>query len=460
MAHTATTSWPQVLDDLVRVERRGRVRVAVLQWTTCALATWLGWFVLDAAVPTPGGVRAVVGPTLVLATAAGLGRAWRVRRRRGEHVARRVERMAGMAANPLINATQLPEHAAVQRHGVAALAAVPGRSMLRGRAWWATAACAAAVLAWFVLGVAMPRVLTVGVWRLVQPWRDHPPFTTLDFDITVEPDVVRMGGDAVVKVVVSGGRVEGLGWVQWDDAGGVLRRGPMQGHDGDTFTHRFTRVTEPITFHVEAAAGRSRRVTIVPQATLEVPPDATTTQADATGSERDRWRAALRALQQRVDALRQRLADSGEHADLLAMQPQLDALSSGVADLALQLPTAVAEALQQVGPPPQPPTPATLDPWLAAVQRALDDARGRLGDAVTDSGHVSSRGGDAGAAPDDAPLATGSLTRGPAPSPRDALDDPTRAMLEQAPPAYRALVADYVRPPAPPPPPPPEGNPP
>ncbi len=253
---------------------------------------WLVLVGVDAIWRLPAAARAVA---LVAVAAWSAWLLWRLYPRPGRDrilaEARRLERAGELQDNELVNALTLPTAAAAGRHGAgASLAeALASRSLSRGRTAiegvWAKrsgarrlvriAARPLVVLVMLIaaLGLAMPGLFHTGTWRLLAPWADHPPFSMTRLLVSIEPADVQKGEPAVVRVAIGGRNVEQAHLVQLDARGNELQRWPMrdagraerEAAAGREFIHRFSSVTGPIHFRIEAGTARSRQKLIQPR---------------------------------------------------------------------------------------------------------------------------------------------------------------------------------------------------
>ncbi|MCA9311365.1 MAG: hypothetical protein KDA21_09185 [Phycisphaerales bacterium] len=277
---------------------------SLIEWTTrgerTGRAIWptpvllLVILIIDASLPLHPVVRALLAGLMLILLLRILLIAILAGRRQADinRIARLLEERAGLDTNPVINAIQLRELA--QREGIEGELAsravelgaeaitshrdahVVDTSGLR-RSWLLVLVAALAI------GVTMllsPRLITMGMPRLMQPFADHPPFTLTDFTITTEPDPVLVGDDVVVRAHLKGPLPAALQLVLLDDERTPVDIAPMspvtaggprilpasdQPPTFDEFELRLRDVREPVRFHLQGSTGRSRTIVITPE---------------------------------------------------------------------------------------------------------------------------------------------------------------------------------------------------
>ena len=292
---------------LGRVVRLGR-RVDWCGWVLtvagCGGLVGLGLVLLDAGVRFGAWLRLGVGVGLVAAVGValwvGVVRLGRRDRRMRGCVA--LERAVGLGQNELVSAAGLSGGGAgrggvraalverVERRGERALGGVKASSgvdwggVRRGGAWVVVAA-----VAWVVCAGVSPRLIVGAGARWFDPFGDHPPYSLTRIEVSVEPGVIGVGGDAVVRARLSGRIVGEAAWVVVDEATGRKEAWPMGGVGEGEFERRVVGLREPVTFYVAAGRARSRRQRIEPVAVVEgvvidVPADGTASEPGAGAS--------------------------------------------------------------------------------------------------------------------------------------------------------------------------------
>lgn len=383
------------------------------------------------------------------------------------------------------------ERGAAALRGLDMNAAVDRERLRREGGWlWAVA------VAWMVVAVIQPGVVGQGLARVALPWADVPAFSLTRLVVTVEPgdgsEAVMVGDDVRVTAAVSGVMpAEPATLVTLSGSAGAARRWTMREADEGRWVHTLRDLREPVRFRVEAGAAWSRAYVVRPMAardeaeeaeevaqpgTVEAVADA---GADATAGDDDMAAQveALRALMQQAAAIRdlaEAMAAASEldaatwQAMLEALRGEIEAFAGDAGALADELEAmaasldepmqseakAMADVLRGLALPAmaemdlQPSgkaegMPANEVREAAEADRATLAERGAAMAAMAD-GRVSREEG-AGALPAawadpaaegtyDVQIASGDVT--PA---------QLRAMMEQAPPAYRTLVERYFR---------------
>jgi hypothetical protein len=431
--------------------RWGGVREA--GWIT--LACVLGVILFDAVWPLPAWVRCIA----LGAIAAGLGvvaaRLWRTRPEPPLAAARILERAYAADANPLVNGVQLVPTGDVLRQHLARRAVDEGaraagamdvaRTLDHDARRSQLQRLAAVMLAAVALVAIQPRLIGVGVLRLALPLGDHPPFSFTRFEVAVTPDPLFVGDRAVVGVMVRGRAVSPVEMVELDSAWRELRRWPMSRDSDGRFVRHLLDVREPIMFRIESGRTISRRHSIVPLArpAVDVPTPPHNGDAADAAVDLDALRAAWRDLQRLAEDLLQQALDAGADVDWPAWRERVAELAAMLADLASQ-----SADLALAVDAPVPASEASdeeLRDWLRRARDAAAAARGRLGDSAdaTDAGRRTQQGDAPVAAPEHDPLAAGRYDVTTPELPGEIAAQ--RAVIEQAPPMYRPLVADYFR---------------
>lgn len=107
------------------------------------------------------------------------------------------------------------------------------------------------------IAVAMPRLVGTELLRFLDPRGDHPPFSTLTFN--VRPGVADIAvGDGIAVVARLSERVEGVELFT-RDAQGVEQRSPMFHRNDGHWTATLADLRQPIDYWVSARGARSHR---------------------------------------------------------------------------------------------------------------------------------------------------------------------------------------------------------
>ena len=215
----------------------------------------------------------------------------------------------------------------------------------RVRRAWLALACVAIVLA--ATGVLFPRIYAAVLPRLVQPWADLPPYTSLRFDVTVEPDAIHVGKSARITAVVTGGPTRQATLVL-EHPDGCRERTTMyqkispgnSGASADTYTLDLSQLDTPgvMRFYVEASGasgggGRSawREIAVLPTPLFE------RVHAELDYPSYTQWKPGV------VDLLQQRPASRDADAPL-----QLQALVGTRVTLTAQSNVALREGVARI----------------------------------------------------------------------------------------------------------------
>lgn len=279
------------------VQRTNRLLVAArlaaraLGGSVYALAIVLGMIFVDAMFGLPPLGLIVIDALLLAVAVAIVGTLVLVLiqgRLHARRVALHIEQRLSVPGSALVNALDLRNAApggttsaaltqlAVQRGNDAAAALDAGRVVdwkhLRRAGLRALAALAVALTAY----LAMPGVFAAVTPRLANPLGDHPPFTTLRFDVRVDPDPVYHGKPAAIQAALSGPSLPGSAEVVFIEADGSRLRVPMlqsfAASDADApieyYVFRIDEARWSREFYIDTTRGRSKRYTL---AVLPVP---------------------------------------------------------------------------------------------------------------------------------------------------------------------------------------------
>ncbi|QDU42739.1 hypothetical protein Mal52_12060 [Symmachiella dynata] len=117
----------------------------------------------------------------------------------------------------------------------------------------------AACLVLFVFHLAAPRLLAMVVPRFMDPHGDHPPFTLLDFEVTILPEPVYHGKPATIEAVLSGPEtVEQASVVFLDKQRRSGEPIPMLRKQDQQFSLYIDRPEQSRAFYIDTPRGRSR----------------------------------------------------------------------------------------------------------------------------------------------------------------------------------------------------------
>lgn len=264
-----------------RLRQVGSVAAAAMRGVAIVVAAFLVAVAIDAGfgLPPRGLVTldAMLLATAAIALALLIAAAWRDRYR-PRRAAIQMEQASGVADSRLITAIDLA-HAgsptgsdalrrlAVERGDELAGTLSPGVAVDRSGLWRAGKLGAGALLALAIAYVALPRVFHYVVPRLAQPFADHPPFTLLDFAVTIEPERVIQGKSATIRLALSepsGMELPSRADLVWIDGDGGRQRVPLLrsagGAEGtNEFLLRIERAEASRAFFIDTSEGRSRR---------------------------------------------------------------------------------------------------------------------------------------------------------------------------------------------------------
>jgi len=289
-----------VLDDFLRrVNFLGHAvrTITFSSWTAVALVLAAVVVMLsDAAFAWPGAVRIVIDIAVVAACVMAVGvvcRGFWENQYEARRVARLAEDRLDRTDSLFINAVEFRS------------APVSGSPILRGRvirmaddavrdlsafdivpsnpAIRASLASAAVVLAFVLGGLVAPKLYGMVLPRFLDPLGDHPPYTLLNFAVTISPEPVYHSKPAKITVDLSGpDRVEQANLVFVDSAHPRPAADPlpMFRADDQQFVTEIARAEKSARFYIETSRGRSEtfdfHVTAVPffeqvKATLSFP---------------------------------------------------------------------------------------------------------------------------------------------------------------------------------------------
>lgn len=270
------------LDRLLR-----RISLAVLlnelARSVCAAAALLLALALivvavDAALSLPSWALVIADALLCLATA--LAAAWVLRclwrnRYRPRRVARHIELRLGISDSRLINAVDLSTgnggesseslrklavSGGLRRAATIEPRQVADRIALRRRAGQSAAVVAVALAALLLA----PGVFRAVVPRLLDPLGNLPPYTTLKFDVQIEPETLFRNRPARITVVLGGPAVlPDRADIVFLDENDKARAIPMSRVEKGVFTLGLDRPDRSRWFYVDTPAGRSGKYQLV-----------------------------------------------------------------------------------------------------------------------------------------------------------------------------------------------------
>jgi hypothetical protein len=132
---------------------------------------------------------------------------------------------------------------------------VPSSAALRS-----CGAAAVAVVSFLIAAFVAPKLFGMVVPRFLDPRGDHPPYTLLDFDVSITPEPVYRGRPATITVDVHGpDRVEDASLIFiGDDGRGDLKNAiSLFRSDEQRFVTTIARVEESRRFYISTPRGRS-----------------------------------------------------------------------------------------------------------------------------------------------------------------------------------------------------------
>ncbi len=295
MSQSTFIDIPANLDTLLRRATARLLRVAmgwaVARVLTVVLLVALSMLLLDAALHFAAWVRITLNILLLAVVLGGLGYAgWvlRIMRHDPRRTAIIIEQRLGITNSRLINAVQLAADPG-DRHSPALVQAAvrDGDELARGLELKniadtaplkrAMRNLAIAVFAILIVFLSAPGVFYAGIPRYLAPTDYHPPFTTLSFEVEVQPDRVLFGQHATIQVGISGGDTPSQAsvvFVDDDDKPAqriAMSRTPIStiapaerlaGKEAAQFFLTIDKAEETRRFYIETPAGQSRLYTL------------------------------------------------------------------------------------------------------------------------------------------------------------------------------------------------------
>ena len=229
----------------------------------------------DAALSLPVWLRVVID---VLAVAAGIWllvymfRTLASFRFFGQRTARRVEESLLIGDNSFVNAVDLADSSAANVSQQLQQAAITkGNALSRDYSALSAVSFAPAMKAFLGAGLAVlavaifyfatPRIFHSVLPRFLDPFGNHPAYTSLEFNVTVNPTTVEVGQSATVFVDIKGPRLpEEANFVQASDFGELET--PMLKTQQGEFYLELSDLTERVEFVIKTERAQSQPFTI------------------------------------------------------------------------------------------------------------------------------------------------------------------------------------------------------
>lgn len=386
-ATTPTTTAPiqaagneprrQLLAAVTRSALRGRMlasSASLLLMIALVLAVMLGVLVLDAFFVLGEAVRLAAWLLIVAATLSIGSALTRKPWRNPNHAlaaAQRIELAAHAAGQPVVCGLSLADAAggdrlatalrqrAEERAAALATRIPPAEAYPIARYRRPVIALIAIILAWVVLAACVPAQFGALLTRIAAPWIDAPPFALTTLRPTWTPDPVISGSDVLIDVEPRGRQPDRVDFIRLNKDGDEAERFRMQADPSSktmAYTHALTRVTEPITFKLEAFGRPTRAYTLSPMQ-LAAPqadtadaaePDRTDSPGpgDQPNTHRDLTSAQWQEIRQRIEALIAALGEAEARAN--AIEPSDPQSVADMADLIAALSADAAELAEQV----------------------------------------------------------------------------------------------------------------
>lgn len=187
-------------------------------------------------------------------------------------VARLLEERAGIPDSRLINAVEFSESQrtpsspalvdrAVEEGEAAAEHLSPSVAVRSGPLFKAMGVAVGATLVVLISFIVAPRLFARVLPRYLDPLGDHPPFTLVDFDVTIAPEKIYQGHSATITVALSGADLPSDADVVFTDAQ-EEQRVPMFVAAENTFVLPLERVVASRRFYIDTPKGRSDYFTV------------------------------------------------------------------------------------------------------------------------------------------------------------------------------------------------------
>lgn len=189
-----------------------------------------------------------------------------------------IERRLGITDNRIINAVTLAGGTAAANDGISrslamlavrtgddAAARVQHHAIVGYAPIRAAAQATLLVMAVMILFyVHMPGLYQAGIRRLLEPAANHPPYTSVGFEVVIQPTVIAVGDTVDIRVTLSGARSATHADIVLDAADGRRLRAPMPMYGQvdpvlrlQTFRVTLDALTSSARFHVDTPRGRS-----------------------------------------------------------------------------------------------------------------------------------------------------------------------------------------------------------
>ncbi len=112
-----------------------------------------------------------------------------------------------------------------------------------------------------LLSAAQPRLVMIGLARLVDPWADIAPFGLTQVQVSWSPSTPLLGDDVMLTVQTTG---QHPAWVEMVEFGADGRRWRLDEIRVGWFSRQLTQLDSPLGFRIETPHGRSAWLTIEP----------------------------------------------------------------------------------------------------------------------------------------------------------------------------------------------------
>lgn len=273
----------QLLRLLANVRRRQLLVAAAqasVRWLGAVGLLFMTVLLVDAIFVLPPALLIVADMLLIGAVATVVvGATGVLRRRAGDRAAAvLIERKLGITDNRIINAVTLAAEAVAANDGISrslamlavrtgdeAAARVQHRAIVSYAPIRAAAQATLLVMAVMILFyVHMPGLYQAGIRRLLEPAANHPPYTSVGFEVVIQPTVIAVGDTVDIRVTLSGAGSATRADIVLDAADGTRLRAPMPMYGQvdpvlrlQTFRVTLDALTSSARFHVDTPRGRS-----------------------------------------------------------------------------------------------------------------------------------------------------------------------------------------------------------
>ncbi|QDT94975.1 ATP-binding protein [Gimesia aquarii] len=193
-------------------------------------------------------------------------------------VARQIETHLGVANSRLINSVEFLENPSNSssrelidqsiRDGEDMASSLSSFEVVKFRGFLKACGLAlGAILFVIVTFASAPRLIAMVLPRYLDPTGDHPPFTLLDFEVTVSPETVYHGRSATISAKLSGPEAVDQASVVFVE-GNSRKRLPMYRNSAGEFILPIEQADKTQEFYIDTPSGRSQRLTF---SVLKVP---------------------------------------------------------------------------------------------------------------------------------------------------------------------------------------------